>query len=302
MKRIFFFGLIFAFSFLFMGLGEAQNEQAGVKVFVGKNYGYFIGDLIPVVYRLSLPAGMVLREDELPKEWSEITEWLELREKKIIGNTVILTYQVFAAGSIEKPAIIPPVEFWYGKKAEKAANNVSAPAIPIIISPLTNDDSEFRNFNFPEFKKSTAGYFGAAGIILALFGVIGFYFSFRKFLKYSPFKDARRKASCLAANEYEKALILFRRSLNEKAGRAIFCFNLEDLFIRLPRARKHEPEISELIAVSDELSFKYSEELKISEDILLKKILRLLKNLRKCEEREEWALIFPASKISRKTK
>lgn len=262
-----------------------------VEYSVEKAYGYFIGDVVKVTYSLALPPDQLLRKDSLPGESAARGEWVEVRGRKISEKTtrdmrtytLELIYQVFSSSDMARTFEIPKVEFSYGPRNAPSGNSSAWASVPITVSPLTSPEDEFQPPLLWSWRSSAPQIIRVAGAALLL-GSIGFaVFLFQKKVRrHSPLGDGLKRLS--REKNPQTALIIFRNALNEKAGRAIFPTNLEDLFRVFPEARACEDELLNLVRLSDEASFNPKSS-KVGDGLLR----RVAATMKKMKRLETWA-------------
>ncbi len=258
---------IFLFLFLLSAeaLGQTPGEEKASPVVAeavpARDYGFFIGDLVGVLYRIALPADQFLDERSLPKNGS-LEEWLEVKERKIEERVqgehrvyrLSYVYQVFSAGEEAKSFSIPEIKFSYGPKAKPSSYSSSLPSLPVEISPISSPKDSLKPSIRHVWTSSSAEILRLIGVAILLGSAFSIVFRRGKRLHVrSPFRAASRRLSREA--DPVAAMIVFRRALNEKAGRPIFPHNLEDLFLTFPRARAYEKEIRDIVSLSEELVF-----------------------------------------------
>lgn len=247
--------------------GEVRSAEAlsgpAVEVSLEKPFGYFIGDLIEVSYTISLPADRYLNEGSLPVEGGSITSFLELRSRRVLesGNRgartyrLMMVYQLFSAPEGVLPLEIPPILFSYGPRGQPAAHASSLPPVEVAVSPLTSKGDSFKEGNPWSWISPTRTIARVTGLFLILVsGVLLLLTLSRSSPRaHSPFDRALRRIA--REKNAAAALTIFRNALNEKAGKAVFLGNAEDLFMAFPSGRAMKGEVLDLIAISDELSF-----------------------------------------------
>lgn len=233
-----------------------------VTLSMDKEYGYFIGDLVRVSYRITMPVDQSLWEESLPKANESVNEWLDVRERKIKQSAtgslrtydLEIVYQLFSAALSAQDFQIPALEFMYGPREFPSAYVSSLPAVSITISPLTSPGDSFKPHILWSWTSPSSKFVRRAGAALMLTGggLAAFLFA-RRGRKRSLFKAALKRLS--SEKDPAAALVIFRNVLNEKAGRAIFPGNLGDLLNVFPEAKVHEKELLNLVLLSDEMSF-----------------------------------------------
>jgi hypothetical protein len=268
----------------------AAEPAPGVSVeaFVEREYGYFIGDLVRVSCVLSLPRDQVLSEVSLPNVGEERGEWVELSEKKITVHEtraariyqVDLTYQIVSVSDGTHSFAIPGVDFSYGPAEAPAENASSWPPVLVTVSPLTMPGDGFKPALLWSWNTFTPQVVRGAGAILLLGGMTAAGLVFRgRAARDSMFAKGLERLS--GERNPRAALIIFRSVLNEKAGRAIFPTNMEDLLRVFPQAAPHREELLRLVLLSDQVSF--NPEGAVPGDGLLRDIRNTMKKMRRLE-------------------
>jgi len=234
---------------------------ASVEFSLEKDLGYFIGDTVKVFYRITMPADMYLKEDSLPGKGGH-GEGLDVREIMITRAATAdsrtygleVVYQIFLAAGGAQTFQIPSFKFSYGTKGMLKAHVSELPTVPVTISPLTSAEDTFKPHLLWSWLSYTPRILRLSGAVLMLAGIVpALYLFARRGRKRSPFKAAWKRLS--RESDPATALVIFRNVLNEKAGKAIFPGNLNDLLLAFPEAKACERELLNLVLLSDEVSF-----------------------------------------------
>jgi hypothetical protein len=286
--RRFLFALVAASALAGASWAEGPgSREVTVEYALLRDYGYFLGDLVEVAYTLKLPRGQVLNQESLAGEGPAGSP-VELRSRRIDPGgrknpehyALRVVYQIFFTGDGTKPFEIPALRFSYGPKENPSANSSALPAIPIVVSHLASQGAPFQPPILWLWATPTPHHLRLIGLALLLGGMIPFFFWERRRLHvYSPFRAARRKIS--RERDPVAALILFRKALNEKAGKAIFRHNLAYFFETFPQARPYETEVQEMLGLSDEVIFNPQNS--VPPDGLILRISDLAEKLRRVE-------------------
>ncbi len=249
-----------------LGQANSQGGEKGIIVTAEaspvRDYGFFIGDPVAVSYRITLPADQYLDDQSLPKENGALEEWLEVKERRIEqrvhgGRRVYrlsFVYQVFSAGQEARSFEIPAIKLSCGPKQKPSSNSFSLPPVPLEISPISSPGGALKPSIRHVWTGSSSQVIRLVGVAILIGSGLAVVFRRGKRLHvHSTFRAASRKLS--RENDPVAAMIIFRRALNEKAGKPIFPHNLEDLFVTFPRARGYETEIKEIVSLSEEVVF-----------------------------------------------
>lgn len=275
------------------GAASGGEPPPSADAFLSREYGYFLGDLVEASYVVSLPFDERLNLDSLPKSDKTLEGWAEIKGIKVREALegrrrvyrISVVYQVFRSVGGARSKAFPPVAFSYGPKANPSAHAWSLPATaPVEVSTLTEKGADFKpaiTFSWNGSSRETVQWIGVALIFVGACLLTFRLFSKRASRTHSPFATGLRDLS--RDKRPAAALLVFRRALNAKAGRAIFSQNLDALFEAFPAARPFEEEVRELVLLSDEVSF--NPERRGLDDDLVPMIARLMRNLRR---RERW--------------
>lgn len=245
----------------------AQNKKPEITAQVDKNFGYFVGDIATVRYKIKMPAeNWKISEKDLPKAGEAIGQGLEIREIKMrqskeSGRQVItleIKFQIFRVFKEPKNLSLPAIAFFYGPLENPRQRKSNLPAVEIKISPLCGLEKPMFQpfFELPTKSSQRALTTIFSGGILMIVG----WFWFLKLIidrcrHPSPFKEAIKKIKRTKPENYHEALLIFRHSLSQRLGQAIFSHNLTQLFQAIPRAKNRSSEISKIIELSDNLYF-----------------------------------------------
>lgn len=298
MRRIFSLVLAVVLGIAFTGVREAGafETESGISadVFVERDYGYFLGDLVKVAFRVALPEGHYIDPGSLPESNAQVGGWCEVRERTIReavhpGSRLYhlsFIFQVFRAGRQDQPLIIPAIPFKYGPPGRIADYAGALPASPpILVSPLTNPQGNFKPAIRWSWSSSSPQI--VRGIGVALLACVALFLFFRFLIRRpahspSPFRAALKKLP--HAQDAAAALVIFRTALNEKAGKAIFIHNITNLYRVFPPAQEHEKELRELVSLSDEISFNPPGDK--AGDALVPRVRNILRQMRRSEKWE----------------
>jgi len=264
-KRIFFYILSAVAILICSWRAEAVQAKttaaASVEYSLEKDLGYFIGDTVKVFYRITMPADLYIEEDTLPGEGGH-GEGLDVREIKIASaasagaRTYVIeaVYQIFMAAGSAQTFHIPSFKFSYGTKEMAKAYVSELPPVAVTISPLTSHEDTFKPHILWSWISPTSRILRLSGAVLMPAGFApAIYLLVRRGRKRSPFRAAWKRLS--REKDPAAALVIFRNVLNEKAGKAIFPGNLNDLLLVFPEAKAYEHELLNLVLLSDEVSF-----------------------------------------------
>jgi hypothetical protein len=252
------------------GETSAQKEETKpeITVRVDKDFGYFVGDIVVVRYEIKMPAKSYWRVSlkDLPKTGQTVGRGVEIREIKTRQSqknsraviSLELKFQIFRVFDRPKNLSIPAITFFYGPEENPRELKGSLPEVKIKISPLCGQEEPvLQPFFEPAVhssQKALAAVF--AGVILMLAGWLWFLKIFINQRRHpSPFKEALKKIKKIKPENYREALLVFRRSLSQRVGQAVFNHNLDELFQIVPQARKRSEEISKIIELCDNLHF-----------------------------------------------
>ncbi len=277
--------LVFSFFvYLFWVNGEAaaKNENASparkdaelpngtvpeVSVQTDKDFGYFVGDTVAVKYEIKMPVkGWRISLKDLPREgqivgqgvkiWEIRTRWTDKDGHALV--MLEIKFQIFRAFNQPRNLPLPAIAFFSGPEENPRRLKSNLPRVPVKISPLCGDDEPLFQPFFEPFIRSNQKFLAATfgGGILMLAGWLWLLKIFIYLRRHpSPFKEAIGKIKKIKPDDYREILLVFRHSINQRAGQAIFGHNLDELFRIIPRARKRSEEISKIIALCDNLHF-----------------------------------------------
>lgn len=264
----------FVFSFFvcpFEVNGEtiAQNENAKPEIAVrlDKDFGYFVGDIVAIRYEIKMPTdSWQISLKDLPKTDEIVDKGIEIREIKTRqfhqeSRTVVtleVKFQIFRVFNQPKNLVIPSIAFFYGPAENPRQMKDFLPQVPIKISPLCGPDEPILQPFFEPAVRPSQKFLALTflGGILMLAGWLWFLKIFiDQRRRPSPFKEALRKIKRTKPEDYREALLVFRRSLSQSAGQAVFSHNLDELFRTVPQAKNRLQEISKIIEICDNLHF-----------------------------------------------
>jgi hypothetical protein len=270
---------------------KASVPIASVETSIDREYGYYIGDLVNVSYKLVLPPHHSLNHASLPKEHGSLNNQIDIKKMTIVKTRnhgypayqLTFVYQVFASSDRADFVEIPEIKFSYGPVEDPSGRAAVLPRLRIVISPLAPEGASFKPA-IPWARRSLfPGILWWAGALCLLVSSLLLFLSIRKRLSTpSPFTRALKELS--KDRQSPAALILFRSALNQSAGKAIFASNLEELFRTLPGGTRYRDEIREMILLSDEVSFNPESHSKGDNSAI--RIRALLKKLRRVQR---WA-------------
>ena len=236
------------------------DEPPSVRYSVPRDFGYFLGDLIQVSYRIQMASDHFLNPALLggSKQDDEVEVHSARSRDNVNGGrkTVELTvvYQVFFAPESTRTFQIPQRDFSYGPRAARSAYTSRLPAVPVVVSPLAGEGAEFKPPILRTWTSSYPPLLRRTGFAVLLAGVLAWFFTARgRVRKKHPFRAVSRRLS--RETDPFTALVLFRRALNEKAGKAIFPHNVGEFFRAFPRAAAEKEEIERLVGLSDDIIF-----------------------------------------------
>lgn len=273
-KLVMLFTAAFVFSFFVCPFGikgetdaQKENIKPEITVRLDKDFGYFVGDIIAVRYEIKLPAeDWRISLKDLPQAGQTVDQGVEIREIKTRqtgkdGRAIVtleVKFQIFRVFNQPKNLSIPPITFFCGPAKNPRQLEDALPQVPVKISPLCGEDEPiFQPFFEPPIRSSQKALaMTFTGGILMLAGWLWFLKIFIDRRRHpSPFKEALGKIKRIKPEDYEKALLVFRHSLSQRAGQAIFSHNLNKLFRIIPRAEKHSQEILKILELCDNLYF-----------------------------------------------
>jgi len=244
----------------------ARNAKPEITVRFDKDFGYFVGDIVAVRYEIKLPADWRISQKDLPQAGQNLGQGVEIREIKTRRSsggareivTLEVKFQIFRVFNQPKNLSIPAIAFFYGSAENPRQMKDSLPSVEIKISPLCGREKPMLQPFFEPPAKSTRWTLATilAGGILMTGGWLWFLKIFIDRRRHpSPFKEAIRKIKKIKPEDYREALLVFRHSLSQRAGQAVFSHNLDELFRMVPRAGKRRGEILKIINICDNLHF-----------------------------------------------
>jgi hypothetical protein len=290
MKTIFCIGFILLLVCMEAAAAVPGPNRGNVSLqhVLDRDYGYFIGDLVRISYRIALPTDRFLDPVSFSKERIEPGGGFAVRGSTIreaIRNKkrtyeVSIVYQVFSSSKSVRIIETPALPFHYGPKGNTAAYATALPPVPITVSPLTAAGAQLQPPILSAAHNSSSKILLAIGTAIMLLSALLLAFAMRRpFRGPSPFSTALKGLK--AESDPEAALARFRTALNTKAGRVVFNNNVNDFFGAFPAARPLREEIRDLIALSDEVSFNPRTSVRTGE--VIERVSRVVKRLRRME-------------------
>lgn len=294
MKRIIFLTIIvFVFSSSVYSLASTPE----IKVDFDQNFGFFVGDIAVITYEIILQGSLKISLNDLPQPGKVLSRGLEVRgiksefrqknEENIYRLKIDI--QIFRVFKEVKNLVVPEIEFFYGSTENSRQFTGRLPKVIIKVSPLCGkEEPTFQPFF--EVKPQSAGLqwftIGVGALMLCLGLSIFLITVIEKQHHPSCFKRAVKRMKEMAPGKYNEILLIFRRVLSEKAGQAVFAQNLDKFFNILPCVKKQRAEITDLIKLSDDLSFNPKFQLEGNELLNIKP--RVFAALKSLARREQW--------------
>lgn len=282
--------------FVLISLFFVSGARSQIQAIVNRDIGYFIGDMVEVRYEISVPSDMKLDEKALPETENWTGEWVLLKkiEKLEEFNLVngkkyifLFVYQVFILGSIESPAVIPSVEFKYGKEGSAERGVLLAPPVLFRVSPLAGKGDKFKNFvlEYPYTYLILNRWSIFWGYLLIFVSLVYFVrLLITRLYVYSPFGEALKKIRRDTDLRSDIVLNIFRDAFNKKMGKAVFMANLDEFFEKNSKVQFLRSRVWDFFYLSDDLNFGsgFSEKsLDAIRQAIRQEVLSVLKILRR---------------------
>ncbi len=261
----------FVFSFFVVGEAKAPKKITRPQITLrhDRDFGYFIGDVVIVGYKVTLPGKpgeFQISLTDLPQAGEAVKEGIEFKEAKIAKinenekNTFLLElkFQIFQVFKEPSNIVLPKIGFFYGSKENPSRHKGTLPSVAVRISPLCGQEKpSFQPFFEPGPRPTKTSWFIILGS--GIFAFLGLAWLAVILIKErrspSVFKKALKAIRQFKPEEYNKILLSFQRALNQKAGQAIFPDNLDNLFKVFPAARKRTQKILDILVLQESVVF-----------------------------------------------
>jgi mxaA protein len=235
--------------------------QAGPSATVvePRAFGYTVGDVLQRRVRLTVPPGMALDLDSLPRTRVP-GQALELRSAQWSGNDeLVLEYQVFLSPPAVRTLEVPPMKLRFNGPAGEHTLRIDAwpvtvaPLVPMEVSPRTGL-GEMQPDAAPPLIDTTAprdrlfAYAGLGGLALGYLGA--FYFGLPWWGRRTrPFAQAwrelRHASSAPVADQRRAAFARLHLALNASAGEVLFESGLDRFMATHPSFAPLQKELVE---------------------------------------------------------
>lgn len=251
-----------------VSVAYSQNEHFSPTVTVHmRDTGYVLGDFIEQRIELAAPAGAQLVRESIPAP-GRINNWLELRESRVEGRTLVLTYQVF--GAVESALQLAIPAFALRMREGESQTPLSVPAQPFYLSPvlppvLGEQDRQPRTSLAPEpLPRRRLGLLalGCAAIAFALAIYLAWVYDRLPFFSRNAgpltrcFRKLRRTAAApLDGQAYRAQLEDLHTALNRCADETLYEASLPLLFARAPHLAPLRAEIESFFRHSREVFY-----------------------------------------------
>ncbi|MGQ0700450.1 MAG: hypothetical protein ACT4PZ_19700 [Panacagrimonas sp.] len=233
-----------------------------------RDTGYVLGDFIEQRVDLALPGSAELVRDSIPA-LGRVNNWMELREvRRPDDDSLVLTYQVFAAVEQALQLAVPPFKLRVREGAEELT--ITVPAQPFYLSAvlpptLGETDRQPRLTPAPEPLPEQAPLWRAlawAALALVLTLYLAWAYDRLPFLSRNagPLtrlnRSLRRKAGTpLSGETYGRALQEVHAAFNACAQETLYESTLPVLFARAPHLLPLRPDIETLFAHSRQVFY-----------------------------------------------
>jgi len=263
MRRVLLMALLVAL----VSCAEKKAPVADFALLTPRPFGYLNGDEIRHRIEFSTHNGIRLQRAGLPKPGA-LNRWLNLNGLQVKEDKhgdgyryrIDLRYQIFYAPLEVKMLTIPGFELPLAQGANTATQPV--PAWPFTLSPLRelavrkDDQGEYlRPDVAPQVTLDEGLWPGMAvsGFLLALSAAyLGFCHGYLPgWPRRGAFKVAARKLARLPPSDWDEALTVFHRALNQVNAAPLFKSQLPDFCRRHPCYKTEETELAWFFACSE---------------------------------------------------
>jgi len=226
------------------------SGQAGPSASVAepRAFGYTVGDVFQRHVTLTVPPGMVLDLDSLPRTHVP-GQALELRSAQWLrSDELVLEYQVFLSPPAVRTLEVPPMKLKFNGPAGEHFLRIDAwpvtvsPLVPVEVSPRDGlgemqPDAAAPLIDTTSTRHRLFAYAGLGGLALGYLG--GFYFGLPWWGRRTrPFaqvwREMRRASADPAADPRRTAFARLHGALNASAGEVLFESGLDRFIAAQP--------------------------------------------------------------------
>ncbi len=254
--------------------GSASAAVRSVDVAAPRDFGYVIGDSIPLDIRITLELPYKIDVEALPRE-GRVNRWLWLQNPRftshVQGDVTIyrlrFIYQILSAPeTIQRITTPQHILFYVGDNQRRP---IVLEAWAFTAGPLVTRSADGIKYTDikPELPPPSVSLWGYwVGIVLSLVGLVGAVLIL-VYLRWGlpwlqrsrrPFARAYREIrgfSPSSPSQYEEALRLTHRAFDETAGVAVFNGTLAKFFIDNPEFEPQRAEIERFYSESQRRFF-----------------------------------------------
>ncbi len=236
-----------------------------------RDYGYVLGDLIPLSFTIQLPEGESMDGDALPAP-GPVNKWLTLRSGHVEMTSettphtvqVQLIYQLFKGVREPELATIPPLRLHTAGRTPQSFETPpwSFTVTPVIPPEVLDDDVEVRpprpTEPVPTARASARLYSWLAGVLLVL-ALLGLG-EFTRHRRTRPFAGAAKTLRPILrsrqdADSLRQAARLLHRAFDQTFGETLFARELDRFCAAHPGFAPLRDRLNSFFALSGALFF-----------------------------------------------
>lgn len=253
---------------------SGQNAAPSTPVVTlnpSRDYGYVLGDLIPVSIDIRLAEGDSLDQDSLPPV-GPLNDWLSLRDTRVESVSegghqtthLRLTYQIFKGVRIPEAVTLPPISL---RTRGQSSQTFEIPSwtftlVPVIPPEMTDDDVQIQP-DLPvepastvESVRSLILWLSATCLTLLLL-TLGEWLRRRR---TRPFATTSKEMNALLARDrgadaLRKSAQMLHRALDQTLGETLFAGEIEHFCSLHPNFSPLQDRLGEFFALSQRLFF-----------------------------------------------
>jgi len=253
---------------------SGQNAAPSTPVVTlnpSRDYGYVLGDLIPLSINIRLAEGDSLDQDSLPPI-GPLNDWLNLRGTQVEsvseGNHEItqlrLVYQIFKGVRIPEAVTLPPISL---RTRGQSSQTFETPSwtftlTPVIPPEITDDDVQIQPDSSVEpastidSVRTLTLWLSATGLTLLLL-TLG---EWRRRRHSRPFATTSKEMNALLARDrgadaLRKSARMFHRALDQTLGETLFAGEIERYCSLHANFAPLQDRLADFFALSQRLFF-----------------------------------------------
>ena len=236
-----------------------------------RDYGYVLGDLIPVSINIRLAEGDSLDQDSLPSV-GPLNDWLSLRSTQVElvseGEREItqlrLIYQIFKGVRIPEAVTLPPISV---RTRGQSSQSFEIPSwtftlAPVIPPEMSDDDVQIQP-DSPVEPASTVDSVRTLTLWLSATGLTLLLLTLGEWLRRRrtrPFATTSKEMNALLARDrgadaLRKSARMFHRALDQTLGETLFAGELERFCSLHPGFSPLQDRLADFFALSQRLFF-----------------------------------------------